>query len=230
MHQVLALEFAQLRRKNFFTHAGKQSTQFAKTPRSVGEMPHNLDFPFAGEGICSGLHGASEMMFHGFALLQGEADYKIVRTYERDLLMLASRNSAAQGEDPVATHLSSTEMKKLVREHFEDFVNRRKPEVIRQNMTPDFLDHDGPGGKPTGVAGDENMMRAMYEKMADLRIEILDCLADGDKVACRNIWRWTDPGSGKSMEFHGFVLWRFEGAKIAERWATVSAPAAGSEW
>jgi hypothetical protein len=26
------------------------------------------------------------------------------------------------------------------------------------------------------------------------------------------------------MEFHGFVEWRFEGEKIAERWATVTQP------
>jgi len=30
------------------------------------------------------------------------------------------------------------------------------------------------------------------------------------------------------MEFHGFVEWRFEGAKIAERWATVTSPRAVS--
>jgi predicted ester cyclase len=125
----------------------------------------------------------------------------------------------------MATGLNTTEMKKFVVDHFEDFVNRRKPEVIQRNMTPDFLDHDGPGGKPTGIAGDESMMRAMYDKMPDLRIEVLDCLADGDKVACRNIWRWTDPSSGHAMQFHGFVLWRFEGNQIAERWATVTAPA-----
>jgi predicted ester cyclase len=128
------------------------------------------------------------------------------------------------------TGLNHAEMKKCVIDHFEDFVNRRKPEVIQHNMTPDFLDHDGPGGKPTGVAGDESMMRAMHDKIPDLRIEVLDCLADGDKVACRNIWRWTDPTSGHPMQFHGFVLWRFEGNQIAERWATVTTPASGSEW
>jgi hypothetical protein len=60
------------------------------------------------------------------------------------------------------TSLSSGAMKALVRQHFEDFVNNRKAEVIRHNMTPDFLDHDGPGGKETGVEGDEAMMRGMY--------------------------------------------------------------------
>jgi predicted ester cyclase len=41
---------------------------------------------------------------------------------------------------------------------------------------------------------------------------------------CRNVWRWTDPASGKKMQFRGFVLWRFEADKIAERWATVTPP------
>ena len=125
----------------------------------------------------------------------------------------------------MATELSPEQMKQLVRAHFEDFVNRRKAEVIRKNMTPNFVDHDGPGGKPTGVEGDEQMMLGMYQIMADLRLTIEDMIAEGDKVVCRNIWRWTDPSSGKKMQFHGFVLWRFEGNKIAERWATLTAPA-----
>jgi predicted ester cyclase len=97
-------------------------------------------------------------------------------------------------------------------------------------MTPDFYDHDGPGGKPGGVEVDEKMMLAMHQSMPNLRIEIEDMIAEGDKVACRNIWRWTDPRSGEKMQFHGFVLWRFEGGKIAERWATVTPPAEGTEW
>ena len=130
----------------------------------------------------------------------------------------------------MATQLSPEEMKRRVIDHFEDFVNRRKPEVIHTNMTPDFLDHDGPGGRKTNLQGDEDMMRAMYQHMPDLRVEVLDCLGDGDKVACRNIWRWTDAASGKPMQFHGFVLWRFEGDRIAERWATVAPPAEGNTW
>jgi len=71
----------------------------------------------------------------------------------------------------MATLLSIDEMKALVRSHFEDFVNNKKAEVIRINMTPGFLDHDGPGGNPTGVQGDEQMMRSLYETMPDLRAE-----------------------------------------------------------
>jgi predicted ester cyclase len=116
-------------------------------------------------------------------------------------------------------------MKKFVRDHFDDFVNRQKATVIRQNMSPDFHDHDGPGGKPTDAKGDEQMMLAMYQSMPDLRVTIEDMIAEDDKVMCRNVWRWKDSASGAKMEFHGFVLWRFEGPKIAERWATVTPPA-----
>jgi len=46
-------------------------------------------------------------------------------------------------------------MKQIVRKHFEDFVNNRNAPVIHKNMTADFYDHDGPGGKPTDAKGDE---------------------------------------------------------------------------
>ncbi len=128
-----------------------------------------------------------------------------------------------------ATNLTLDEMKRFVKDHFENFVNNRKAEVIRNNMTSDFYDHDGPDGKPTGVEGDEQMMKGMYKLMPDLRMTIEDMVAEGDKVVCRNIWRWTD-ASGEKMQFHGFVLWRFERGKIAERWATLTPPAEGTAW
>jgi predicted ester cyclase len=121
-------------------------------------------------------------------------------------------------------------MKEFVIKHFDEFVNKRKAAVIRDNMSPNFYDHDGPGGKPTGVKGDEDMMLRMYQAMPDLRIQIEDIVAERDKVICRNVWFWTDPASGKRMQFHGFVQWRFEGNKIAERWATVTPPGEGEPW
>jgi len=123
------------------------------------------------------------------------------------------------------TDLMLDQMKQFVRNHFEEFVNKRNAAVIQKNMTANFYDHNGPGNKPTDRNGDEKMMVEMYKAMPDLHLTIEDMIAEGDKVMCRNVWRWTDPGTKKKMEFHGFVLWRFEGSKIAERWATVTPPA-----
>ena len=130
----------------------------------------------------------------------------------------------------MSTNLAPDQMKQFVCKHFEDFVNNRNAAVIHTNMTADFYDHDGPGGKPTDARGDEQMMVGMYKVMPDLHLTIEEMVAEGDRVVCRNIWRWTDSASGKKMQFHGFVLWRFEGDKIAERWATVTPPAEGTPW
>lgn len=122
------------------------------------------------------------------------------------------------------TNLSPDAMKALVRRHFEEFVNNKHIDVIRHHMTPDFRDHDGPEGTEVGVEEDEHMMRQMQERMPDIRVTIEDMVAERDKVVCRNVWRWTDVTTGTPMEFRGFVEWRFEGDKIAERWATVTQP------
>jgi predicted SnoaL-like aldol condensation-catalyzing enzyme len=112
--------------------------------------------------------------------------------------------------------------RRFVIDHFEDFVNKKDLDAIYRNMAADFLDHDGPGGKPTDRDGDRAMMAAMQERMPDLRVEVVDSLADGDKVMVRNVWTGTDSTTGKRMEFHGFVLWRLADGKIVERWATVT--------
>jgi predicted ester cyclase len=108
----------------------------------------------------------------------------------------------------MATPLTLDQMKAFVRAHFEDFVNKRDASATRRNMTPDFHDHDGPGGKLTGAEGDEQMMLATYKSMPDLRVTSEDMIAEGDKVMCRNIGRWSDATSGKRMQFRGFVVWR----------------------
>jgi hypothetical protein len=79
-------------------------------------------------------------------------------------------NAILLQEQNVATNLTLDQMKKLVSNHFEDFVNKRNAAVIHKNMSPNFYDHDGPAGKPTGVDGDEQMMIAMYKSMPDLHL------------------------------------------------------------
>jgi len=112
--------------------------------------------------------------------------------------------------------------KRLVVGHFDDFVNKKDLAAIDRNMTADFYDHDGPGGKPTDREGDKAMMAGLHRLIPDLTVEVKDVIAEGDKVMVRNVWTGTDSRTGQRMEFHGFVLWRISGGKIAERWATVT--------
>ena len=68
------------------------------------------------------------------------------------------------------------------------------------------------------------MMEGAYQKWPDLHVAVEDILAEGDKVMVRNVWHATDTASGQTIEFHGFVLWRFAHKKIVERWATITPP------
>jgi predicted ester cyclase len=121
--------------------------------------------------------------------------------------------------------LSLAEMKDFVRRHFEDFVNLKKSEVALRNFSEDFLDHDEPGGAAIGPQAAKAMMEKAYERWPDLHVTVRDILAEGDKVMVRNEWTATEKSTGRKIEFHGFVLWRFAGGKIVERWATLSPPA-----
>ncbi|MBV9656050.1 MAG: ester cyclase [Acetobacteraceae bacterium] len=111
---------------------------------------------------------------------------------------------------------------RLVVDHFEAFVNRRDLGAIDRNMTADFLDHDGPNGRQVDRAADRIMMQKMHELYPDLQVRVKDTVAQGDKVVVRNLWTATDGRTGQPVEFHGFVMWRIEEGKIAERWATVT--------
>jgi predicted ester cyclase len=119
--------------------------------------------------------------------------------------------------------LSLEEMKAFVRNHFEDFVNRKRSEVALKNFSEDFLDHDEPGGVAIGAQAAKTMMEAAYQRWPDLRVTVEDILAEGDRVVVRNAWHATE-ATGQKIEFHGFVLWRFANQKIVERWATLTSP------
>src|SRR5260370_12045414 len=116
---------------------------------------------------------------------------------------VSSQTSLLQ-EQAVATTLTLEQRKKFVRDHFEDFVNKRNAAVIRKNMTPDFYDHEGPGGRPTGVDGDEQMMIVMYKSMPDLHVTIEDMIAEDAKVISSNFSRCTATASSHNMHFHAF--------------------------
>ena len=116
--------------------------------------------------------------------------------------------------------------KEIARRFMEDCWNQGKMDAFRELVSNDCRYHDSVF--PSIQSGLDNIRQHIgncRNGFPDLHFTIEDMIAEGDKVVCRNIWRWTDAASGKKMQFHGFVLWRFEGGKIAERWATVTPPA-----
>ena len=111
---------------------------------------------------------------------------------------------------------------RLVVRHFEDLVNKRDLDAITRNLSEDFVDHDGPGGKLADRAAERALLSGLHAQFPDLRVEVRDAVGQGDKVVVRNVWTGTNAKTGQRMEFHGFVMWRIAGGKIVERWATVT--------
>lgn len=124
----------------------------------------------------------------------------------------------------MSTEQTLEQNKAFIRNHFEEFVNRKNSMVAYQNFAPDFVDHDEPYGESVGPEPAKQMMERVYIQYPDLHVTVEDAIAEADKVMVRNVWRGTDSATGKRIEFKGFVLWRLADGKIVERWATITPP------
>lgn len=122
------------------------------------------------------------------------------------------------------------ENKKLILDHYEAFVHRQDATAVRAQLTADFVDHEMPPGTPAGPEGALKLMEMLHGAFPDLRVRIDDIVAEGDRVAVRATWTGTHrgefpflriPPTNRSVVFTGMVLWRIDGDKIAERWATL---------
>jgi predicted ester cyclase len=148
-----------------------------------------------------------------------------MRRRKIDLLLFSKKKAFLPfhaGRQPMIDAYEIEQNTRLVIGHFDDFVNKTDLDAIDRNMDPGFMDHDGPGGRVVDLAADRAMMAKMHQMFPDLRVEVKDSVAQGDKVVVRNLWTGTNAETGKRVEFHGFVMWRIEHGKIAERWATVT--------
>jgi predicted SnoaL-like aldol condensation-catalyzing enzyme len=124
------------------------------------------------------------------------------------------------------TKMTHSAMKQFVLNHFEEFVNRKNLDIADVNFAPGFVDHgtDVPPGTPPGPAGAKQYVGNAYKLFPDIRVQILDLIAEDDKVVVRNQWTGTHVSSGAKLEFSGIVIWRIENHQLMERWAYLTPP------
>ena len=124
------------------------------------------------------------------------------------------------------TGMTHAEAREFIRNHFEEFVNRRNVQIGNVNFAAGFVDHgaDVPPGMAPGPAGAIQYVSGALKRFPDLQVQIEDMIAEDDKVVGRNHWTATDSQNGKKLAFRGIVIWRIAGRKIVERWAYLEAP------
>jgi predicted SnoaL-like aldol condensation-catalyzing enzyme len=137
-------------------------------------------------------------------------------------------STSAQPQESVnpKSGMTQTEAKEFVRQHFEEFVNRKNLDNGNVNFAPEFADHgaDVPPGTPPGPAGAIQYVGGAYKKFPDIHVKILDLIAEDDKVVVRNRWTGTEAATGKKFEFSGIVMWRIAKRQLVERWAYLTPP------
>jgi predicted ester cyclase len=73
-------------------------------------------------------------------------------------------------------------------------------------------------------AGAKQYVGGAYKKFPDIHVEILDLVAEDDRVVVRNHWTGTEVISGTKHEFSGVVIWRIAHRQLVERWAYLTPP------
>jgi steroid delta-isomerase-like uncharacterized protein len=134
------------------------------------------------------------------------------------------------GDSPTGERSGSTTTveanKALIRRVFEEVIPAGDPTAMHEVMAEDFLDHDPLPGQPPGVEGGEYVVSTMHGAHPDLRFDIDDLVAEGDRVTIRWTLHGTNTGpmlgrppTGQPVELAAIVIFRIADGKIAERWA-----------
>jgi steroid delta-isomerase-like uncharacterized protein len=117
--------------------------------------------------------------------------------------------------------------KRTARRWSEELWGAGKLPVADEIIAPDYVRHDAGDPFPARGPGDVKRIVAMLRGMLpDLRIEIEDMVAAGDRVVTRYVGVATDtrgylglPATGKEIRTPAIQIFRFEGGLIVESWA-----------
>jgi steroid delta-isomerase-like uncharacterized protein len=121
--------------------------------------------------------------------------------------------------------MSSEANKAVVRRFLESVINQGDLGAAGELCAADLAWHGGSVGEYHDLAAFQQGLAPFFTAFPDLRVEVEDMLADGDRVVARYTWRGTQRGeffgiaaTGRSVEVAGTSIYRLEDGKIAEEW------------
>ena len=118
----------------------------------------------------------------------------------------------------------SAENKVLIKRWFEEVWNRGRVPAIDELLSPQAVIH-GLGPAPMNVAAFKQFHTMYRTAFPDVRIQVDDVIAEGDKVAVRWSGSGTHQGdslgfaaTGTGVQFAGMTIVRVENGKLVEGW------------
>jgi predicted ester cyclase len=144
---------------------------------------------------------------------------------EQEIIMRLPMTAAVAAVAVLAS-LATLPAKKFVRSLIEEVMNKRQPAAVDRFLATDFIEHNP--NLPQGRDGRKQFVAAVLAGFSDYRGEIVEILAEGDKVVVRTQWSGTQDGpflglppSGNKVRFSTADFFRIEGGKVAEHWDVV---------
>ncbi len=119
--------------------------------------------------------------------------------------------------------------KALARRLFEEDLNE-EDQIARsgaadQLVAPDVVDHTNPPELKYGLESHKQIVTILHTAFPNVRWEVEDLIAEGDKVVARTTMHATHTGvffgippTGKQVTVLGIQIMRFADGKLAEHW------------
>ena len=109
--------------------------------------------------------------------------------------------------------------KEVVRRFVDEYQTGGSEEAFAELLAPDVVDHSRPPGIAPGAEGVKQQFDGFRAMLKDFRAEILDQVAEGDKVVTRKVFYGTR--DGHEVEIPVIDIVRVEGGQIVEHWNVV---------
>ena len=124
--------------------------------------------------------------------------------------------------------MASEHNKRLVRRALDALYANGDLELADELVHPDFVDHEpGHADRPTGPESVRQTVRHLHGMFGELRFEVEDEIAEGDKVVqlVTMRGRQTGPLMGRAATDKAFAvrhiyIWRIADGKIADHWGS----------
>lgn len=121
--------------------------------------------------------------------------------------------------------MPAEENRAVIRRAYEEVWNQRNVAVVDEIAAEDFLNHAAPPDRQRGRQSLKDVVRMFERAFPDFRYEVLDVIAEDEKIAVRDVLTGTHDGdfmgisaTGNQVTMEAIHIYRFSEGQLAEHW------------
>ncbi|RZJ54126.1 MAG: ester cyclase [Flavobacterium sp.] len=122
--------------------------------------------------------------------------------------------------------MKTEQNKALLVKYNKEVIENGNMDFFREIATSDFLNHSAPEGMPSSIDGVIYFFAdVLHKAFSEIKVEVLDMIAEGDKVATRKVISGTHTGelfgiasTGKKVEIKVIDIFTIDENKLKDHW------------